>query len=139
MQLPKDLLPTITYLNSTQIGGMAGKFKVKKEQCSIINLDFEERERIEDIHYEESPHLEGYRKIFLSMCYAGLRISDMANKRPEHLHYTRKGYQIDLKKMIKTRKPVFLELHTLFEGKPEINIKEFLDESFCTSDYSAIF
>lgn len=123
---------------STQIGGMAGKFKVKKEQGSIVNLDFEERERIEGLEYKDKPHLDRYRKIFLFMCYTGLRISDMENLRPEHLHHTQKGYQIDLKKMIKTRKPVFLELHTLFEGKPELILKEFLEETFGTSDYNEI-
>ncbi len=128
--------PKIPY--STQIGGVAGKFKVKKEQGGIINLDFEERERIEGLEYKDKPHLERYRKIFLFMCYTGLRISDMENLRPEHLHHTQKGYQIDLKKMIKTRKPVFLELHTLFEGKPEIILKEFLGETFGTSDYNEI-
>lgn len=123
---------------STQIGGIAGKFKVKKEQGSIVNLDFEELERIEDLQYKDSPSLERYRKIFLFMCYTGLRISDMENLRPEHLHFAKKGYQIDLKKMIKTRKPVFLELHTLFEGKPETILKEFLEETFGTHDYDEI-
>ena len=123
---------------ATQIGGSAGKFRIRKEEGSIINLDFEERERIEDLEYDGKPHLERYRKIFLFMCYTGLRISDMENFRPEHLHHTSKGYQVDLKRMIKTRKPVFLELYELFEGKPEVILKEFLTETFGTDDFDEI-
>jgi integrase len=123
---------------STQLGGMAGKFKVRKENGSIVNLDFEERERIEKLDYSDTPHLDRYRKIFLFMCYTGLRISDVENLRPEHLHHTSKGYQVDLKKMIKTRKPVYLELHELFEGKPQAILEEFFEETFGSSDFSAI-
>ena len=120
---------------ATQVGGNTGKFRIRRESGSIINLDFEERERIEKLDYGDKPTLDRYRKIFLFMCYTGLRISDMENLRLEHLHHNNKGYRIDLKGMIKTGKPIFLDLFELFEGKPEIILKEFLRDRFGTDEY----
>ena len=123
---------------ATQIGGNTGKFKIKRESGSIINLDFEELERIENLDYQKKPTIDRYRKIFLFMCYTGLRISDMENLRMEHLHHSSKGYRIDLRSMIKTGKPVFLDLYELFDGKPEYILKEFLKSTFGTDDYNEI-
>lgn len=123
---------------ATQIGGNTGKFKIRRENGSIINLDFEERERIEKLDYSDKPTINRYRKIFLFMCYTGLRISDMENLKLEHLHHSNKGYQIDLRSMIKTGKPIFLELFELFEGKPEQILKEFLQDKFGTTDFNQL-
>ena len=123
---------------ATQLGGSAGKFSIAKEAGKIVFLDFEERERIEELSYPSNQTLERYRKIFLFMCYTGLRISDMENFKLSHLHYSSKGYEIDLHKMIKTRKPVFLQLYNLFEGKPEGILKDFLIESFGSDDYDKL-
>lgn len=123
---------------ATQIGGNTGKFKIRRENGSIINLDFEERERIEKLDYSNKPTLNKYKKVFLFMCYTGLRISDMENLKLEHLHHSSKGFQIDLRSMIKTGKPIFLELFELFQGKPEIILKDFLKEKFGTDDFDEL-
>ena len=122
----------------TQLGGSAGKFVVRTEPGGILYLDFEERERIENLHYNNNKTYERYRKVFLFMCYTGLRISDIENFCPKHLHKSNKGYEIDLHKMIKTRKPVYLQLYNLFEGKPQRILEEFLKDTFDTSDFDQI-
>jgi hypothetical protein len=124
---------------ATQIGGNTGKFKIRRENGSIINLNFEERERIEKLDYTNKSTLDKYKKIFLFMCYTGLHISDMENLKLQHLHHSSKGFQIDLLRgMIKTGKPIFLELFELFQGKPEIILKEFLKDKFGTDDYDKL-
>lgn len=123
---------------NTQIGGGVGKFTIPHEPGTKIPLTFEERERVEKLEY---PHSEAYRKYsdaFLFMCYTGLRLSDVQNLNVSHLAHSPGGYSIDLHKMIKTKRAVYLELFTLFEGKPEKILRKYLKDIYKTDDYNKI-
>ncbi len=123
---------------NTQIGGGAGKFKIPTEEGTKIPLSFEERERIEELKYLHSLVYNRYKDAFLFMCYTGLRLSDTKNFNITHLVHSPSGYSIDLHKMIKTKRSVYLELFTLFEGKPEIILRKYLKLKYGTDNYDKI-
>ena len=116
----------------------AGKFVIKRTEGAKTPLNFSELGALEKYSYPKPNKLETQRKIFLFMCYTGLRVSDSKAFNVTHLVYTEKGYSIDLKRMEKTEKPVYLELFTLFEGKPERILREFLKDKYGTDDYKKI-
>lgn len=114
-------------------GGKIGRFKVTREDGEKIPLDFEEVQRLCELDYPDHPHLERTLDVYLFMCYTGLRISDATSVELfRYLHHSSKGYSIDLKRMKKLRRQVYLELYTLFEGKPERIIRKYLKKEFGT-------
>ena len=114
-------------------GGKIGKFKVPREEGEKIPLDFEEIQRLNEMKYPEHPHLQRTLDVYLFMCYTGLRISDATSLELfGYIHHTVEGYSLDLKRMKKLRRQVYLELYTLFDGKPDLIIRKYLKKTFGT-------
>lgn len=123
---------------NTQAGGGVGKFSIPTEPGTKVPLNFEERERFEKLEYPHSPRYQKWKDAFLFTCYTGLRNCDEKAFNFTHLVHTEKGYSIDLHKMIKTKRPVYLELFTLFDGKPEKILRKYLIKKYGTDDYEKI-
>jgi integrase len=136
--ISQELLTIKDMPYNTQAGGGIGKFTIPSEEGTKIPLNFEERERFEKLEYPHSERYEKWKDAFLFTCYTGLRNCDAQAFSFSHLVHTSKGYSIDLHKMIKTKRPVYLELFTLFDGKPEKILRKYLIKKYGTDDYEAI-
>jgi integrase len=123
---------------NTQAGGGVGKFSIPSEPGTKVPLNFEERERFEKLEYPHSERFDRLKDVFLFLCYTGLRHSDAKAFNFTHLVHTGKGYSIDLHKMIKTKRSVYLELFTLFDGKPEKILRKYLIKKYGTDKYEDI-
>ena len=101
-------------------------YRVKTEATSRVDLDFIELERLENLSYPNNPSLQESLDMFLFGCYSGLRFSNIRNIETRHLIRTKDGVCLDLDKVIKVRRPVYIPLELLFEGKSVLIIKKFL-------------
>lgn len=120
-------------------GGKIGKFQVTREDGVKTPLDFEEVQRLWELEYPNHPHLQRTLDVYLFMCFTGLRISDASSVELfEYLHHSSSGYSIDLKRMKKLRRQVYLELYTLFEGKPDTIIRKYLIDKFGSDEPSVL-
>jgi integrase len=94
-------------------------FKTKKEAGNRINLTMAELKRIEEIEVPDVyKDLQLAKDLFLFSCYTGLRFSDVATLKAEHIVESGDDGLCIIKKMEKVPKPVTLPLDLLFAGKP---------------------
>jgi integrase len=61
------------------------RFSWKHREPDVLTLTKEELEAIAALHLTSKPYLENARALFLLGCYTGLRFSDVASLRPEHV------------------------------------------------------
>ena len=102
-------------------------FKIEKEDGNKVALDDDEIERIEKL--ELTGTHKSARDMFLFGCYTGLRFSDVQNLQPKsHIVKNSKGFVVELKRMIKVKKPVQLPLYSLFGGKPQQLYKQYVSD-----------
>jgi site-specific recombinase XerD len=99
-------------------------FKLKEEFSKRDALSWDELRAIEKLDYRDE--MDCIRDIFLFSCFSGLRFSDVINLNTSHIISNTEGLHVDLDKMIKTRRPVYLPLRLLFEGKAEKIILKYI-------------
>lgn len=104
------------------------KYRIKKQNTVREWLSFKELEKIEAVNYDNNPAFARLKDFFLFCCYTGLRFSDAINLRRNQIIETDNGLAIDLKRMQKVDKSVYLPLGILFDGKPQTIIKKYMVE-----------
>jgi integrase len=104
-------------------------YKLTLEETDTIFLLPEERQRVENLIFEEPirnyKDLEMARDMFLFGCYTGLRYSDCFALTIDNFNETEKGLILKFRAN-KTNKIGSRPLYLLFDGKPEKIIKKYL-------------
>jgi len=107
-------------------------FKLHTSPTLRIALEKEELEKIEKFKADFNllsivEDIEEVRDFFVFACYTGLRYSDLKQLHKQCFQQTEGGLILELKKQVKTEKPLYLPLSVLFNGKPEMIIKPYLE------------
>jgi integrase len=81
---------------------------IQKEDIELEFLNFDEVQRLANVHYEDDPYAEEVRRAFLFSCNTGLRVSDLETITWRQIETN--PMQI-IKKQEKTRNPVYIPLN----------------------------
>jgi integrase len=81
---------------------------IQEEDIEIEFLNFDEVQKLADVHYDDDPYAEEVRRAFLFVCNTGLRVSDLETITWKQIE--RNPMQI-IKKQEKTRNPVYIPLN----------------------------
>lgn len=100
------------------------KFKLKTVQSERCYLEPDEVHRIENLYLpDKDAHLRKVIDMFLFSCYTGLRFSDVSALTVEDIQIVEATENTPVETwlcmtMQKTKEPIRLPLHLLFDGKP---------------------
>jgi site-specific recombinase XerD len=105
------------------------KYKVKSEQKPHNVLRMQEVQALANLTFNESENkLSQVRDMFLFACYTGLRISDVRAMQNKYIKTTDDGLELDFF-TIKVNKRAELPLYKLFNGLPEIILRNYMKDS----------
>ena len=92
----------------------------------IKYLTPDEVKRIECLEFNENQkHLKRKRDIFLFGCYTGLRFGDISRLTRKHIREEGRKLYVDIIQQ-KTKKPVHIPLHSIFNKKPYYLMKSWM-------------
>ena len=91
-------------------------FKALEVESDSIALSDQEVSTLFNLTFEEKPHLELYRDIFLIGCYTAQRVSDYNRIQPEYIRTTPKGTRVVQIVQKKTGQPVEIPI------RPELEV-----------------
>ena len=127
--LRKNVLEAIKNRYIIGLDNPYNDFKPSSQPYESNYLTWEELQRFEDLQFTAKESLlERCRDMFLMASYTGLRYMDVYKIRPSHILETSEGLELDFQAN-KTKKFGQKFLYLLFDGKPQILAKKYIEKS----------